>query len=162
MTPSGVKIRRLPEITEAMELVSLFYQDRVLMVRPPRDIFRIARMLLSDIELWAQGARARDERGLPCKPHSPRAICWSLNGALAVSSNPYGITPPSLLEVLDGIVREWGLVQRLYLSEYGHEVWEDCDDFNDQRPYRFVLALLDEAVVQTGTRELRWRQKSWR
>ena len=133
-----------------MELVSHFCANPALMCRPPQEIFRIARMLLTDIELWSQGARARDEDGHPCLPHDARACQWSMNGALAIASNPYGITPPALLELLDGIVKEWKLVERLYL-EGGVELWETCDDFNDHRPHRFVLALLDEAAARAAT-----------
>jgi hypothetical protein len=135
-----------------MELVSSFYSNPSLMVRSPHDIFRIVRMLLSDVELWAQGARARDENGEPCKPHSPHACCWSLSGALAIASNPYGVTPPVLLKFLDGIVQEWKLAQCYFRDpDTGYEIWEDCDDYNDNRPHRFLLALLDEAVARTAT-----------
>lgn len=117
------------------------------MQRPANEILRIARILLSDPILWAQGARARDVNGVRVKPHHPRAACWSVNGAIAIASNPWGITPPPLLRLLDGIVREWGLVQPLICVD-GFEIWEDSDDFNDQRPHRFILALLDEAIAR--------------
>ena len=129
-----------------MELVSTFFNDRVLMKHTPRDTLRIVRMLLENPMLWAQGARARDVQGRRVTPNSPRAVCWSLNGALAIASNPQGITPPSLLRLLDGIVKEWGMVAPVWTE--GPEVWETCDDFNDQRPHRFILALLDEAITR--------------
>jgi hypothetical protein len=129
-----------------MELVSTFYESRVLMKHTPRDTLRIARMLLDNPVLWTQNAMARDAKGQRVKPNSPRAVCWSLNGAIAIASNPQGITPPPILRLLDDIVREWGMVSPVWLE--GPEIWESCDDFNDQRPHRFILALLDEAITR--------------
>lgn len=129
-----------------MELVSTFYETRALMKRPANEILRIVRMLLENPILWTQGARARDAKGKRVKPNDPRAVCWSLNGAIAIASNEQGITPPELLRLLDGIVKEWGMVAPVWLE--GPEVWEGCDDFNDQRPHRFILALLDEAITR--------------
>lgn len=130
-----------------MQLVSHYFETSSLMVRPANEILRIARILLSDITLWTQNAHARDELGQRVKPNHPAAVCWSINGAIAIASNPYGITPPSIHRLLDSIVREWGMVQPLF-QEGGVEIWEDSDDFNDQRPHRFILALLDEAILR--------------
>ena len=121
------------------------------MVRPANEILRIARMLLSDVRLWAQGARARDIEGHRVQPHDPRAVCWSVSGAIAIASNPHGITPPKIIKLLDEIVKEWKLVAIIWpppdVDPAGcPEIWESSDDFNDARPHRFILALLDEAI----------------
>ncbi|MCF4125183.1 DUF6197 family protein [Methylobacterium sp. SyP6R] len=44
----------------------------------------IARMiaLLADPARWCRGAGARDAVGRPCSPTSPRAVAWSLEGAI--------------------------------------------------------------------------------
>lgn len=133
-----------------MQLVEQYFETSALMVRPPHEILRIARILLTDISLWTQGARARDALGKKVKPHDPRAVCWSLNGAIAIASNPHGITPPGLLMFLTNIVKEWRLIVLLYKADE-FELWEDVDDFNDQRPHRFILALLDEAITRLET-----------
>ena len=125
------------------------YQARsALMRRPAVEVLRIARRLLNDPQLWTQEARARDLRGRPVRPNSPKAACWSLGGALAVASNQYGITPPTILRMLDLIVREWGMVDKLWPDDDtpGPEIWECAEDYNDIRPHHFVLALLDEAI----------------
>jgi hypothetical protein len=132
-----------------MELVSTFFADTALMKHSPRDTLRIVRMLLENPLLWAQGARARDAQGKRVKPHDPKAVCWSVNGALAIASNSRGITPPSMLRYLDSIVKEWGMVAPVWLD--GPEIWEGCDVFNDERPHRFILALLDEAIARLET-----------
>jgi hypothetical protein len=121
-----------------------------LMQRRAHEVLRIARCLITDVTLWSQWARARDLYGNPVRPHDPTAYCWSLNGALSVASNPYGITPPALLEFLDSILREYGLVELLYCEE-GITLWETCDYFNDMHPHPEVLALLDEAARRTAT-----------
>jgi hypothetical protein len=129
-----------------MELVSTFFNDRALMKRTPRDTLRIVRMLLDNPLLWTQGARARDEKGHRVRPNAPTAVCWSINGAIAIASNERAITPPSLLRFLDGIVKEWGMVAPVWLD--GPEIWDGCDVFNDERPHRFILALLDEGIAR--------------
>jgi hypothetical protein len=44
----------------------------------------IAQMLalLGDPARWCRGAGARDAAGRPCSPTSPRAVAWSLEGAI--------------------------------------------------------------------------------
>ena len=129
-----------------MELVSTFYANPALMKHSPRDTLRIARMLLENPVLWTQGARARDSQGKRVKPNAPTAVCWSVSGAIGIASNRWAIAPPELLRMLDSIVKEWGMVAPVWLD--GPEIWEGCDDFNDQRPHRFILALLDEAITR--------------
>ena len=129
-----------------MELVSTFYASPELMKRSPLETLRIVRKFLEDPEVWTQGARARDAIGQRVKPHHPSAVRWSLNGAIAIASNEWGITPPQLLQLLDDIVREWGAVEPFWLPKGGPEIWETCDDFNDQRPHHLVMALLDAAI----------------
>lgn len=120
-----------------------------LLWRPASEIFRITRVFLSSEVLWTQGARARDEDGRIVKPHSPRAVCWSINGALALASNPLGVTPPVLLRVLDYLARQHGLARRC--SPQG--MWEDVDDVNDNCTHATVLGLLDDASLFSASVE---------
>lgn len=115
----------------------------------PSETLRAARLLITDVLLWTQHARARDGRGRRCAPNDPRATQWSINGAIGVVSNPYGVTPPYLLRRLDMALIKRNAVQRLFPvagDEWAGEcpeTWESCDDFNDTRAHVEVLTLLD-------------------
>jgi hypothetical protein len=132
--------------------------DERLLCRPPVEVLKIARILLDDMWLWSQGARARDEEGLPVPPNHPRACCWSITGAIAVASNPYGITPPFFLRVLDARAWELGLLRRVMppLSRRDEELdaqlpptmtYDSVDDFNDYCYHGHVLELLDSTIA---------------
>jgi hypothetical protein len=115
-----------------------------LMRLSPADTFKAARMLISSSYVWTQNARARDSHGNKCAPNDPDASQWSINGALAVVSNPQGITPTWLLQCLDQLVVECGQAELLY-SEGGVLLWSNCDDLNDDRSHADVLNLLTTA-----------------
>jgi len=139
-----------------MATLDTLWNSEALQQRRPSDAFYMARELLGDSSRWTQGARARDVEGLPVFPHSPRATRWSMNGALAVVSNPWGITPPRLLQTLDRIARECQLVSVLCRYEVGGirwDLWESADDFNDQRPHNYILRLLELAAQDAATLE---------
>jgi hypothetical protein len=129
-----------------------FLGDATMRLRPSQTM-RAARLLITDVYVWTQHARARDASGRNCKPNDPRACSWSMNGAIAVVSNPHGVTPPFLLRRLDFMVMELGKVNRLFpqQGEPHHatcaEVWESSDDFNDFRTHADVLNLMDAAYV---------------
>ncbi len=124
----------------------------------PSRTVQAARMLITDVQLWTQHARARDAWGRRCKPNSLRATQWSMNGALAVVSNPHGIAPPYLLRRLDRLAIELGMVTCLFPEPYDEwkdgcfEIWESCDDFNDYRTHADVLNLMD--TVALGLQEV--------
>jgi hypothetical protein len=132
--------------------------DMRCMHREPVEIVRIARMLLDDIELWAQGARARTSTGRPCSPNHPDASAWSITGALAVASNPWGICPPFFLKILDARALELGLLRLVAPPETPREAYldgflpptithESVDEMNDYCPHVHVLELLDDLVA---------------
>jgi hypothetical protein len=120
----------------------------------PSETLRAARVLITDVRVWSQHARARNSRGRKCDPNDPDAVQWSMTGAIAVVSNRHGVTPPFLLKRLDRMVVELGLVRRLF-PVAGDEweagcfpIWESCDDFNDFRTHADVLELLDAAAAE--------------
>ena len=90
----------------------------------PKDILRQAHKLLEDPAHWTQGARARDENGRKVRPEDPRAVCWCLESAVAMSCNSYGILPPYFMVLLDQTAEEdFGHVYGapLFNEHYGHE-----------------------------------------
>jgi hypothetical protein len=101
------------------------------------EVLKCARALLDNEEHWAQGARARDERGRNVRPEDPSAVKWCLEGACARVSNNYGITPPDLLALFEQIVRDD------YGIEDGNGSW-----WNDNRDHESMLRLLDDAVAR--------------
>lgn len=111
----------------------------------PSDTVRAARLLISDPYLWTQNARARDISGRRCAANHPDASSWSLNGALAVVSNPFGITPKWLLSALDQLVQELGFSTVLW--EGPPALHTTCDDFNDEHNHADVMNLLDTAYT---------------
>lgn len=118
----------------------------------PSRTVQAARMLITDIQLWTQHARARDPRGRKCSPSAYNASQWSLNGAIAVVSNPMGVTPPYFLRRFDRFVVEHRLVNIVFpepgdeWADACFEIWESCDDFNDMRSHAEVLNLMDNVA----------------
>ena len=136
------------------------YTGKSAMRMSPSKTLRAARTLITDVSLWTQRARARNSSYRRCPPNDPAATQWSLNGAIAIVSNPQGVTPPYLLRRLDLAVIEMGLVQRLFPQpgeEWAagcFEIWESCDDFNDNRTHADVLELMD--ITAQGLQEAGW------
>jgi hypothetical protein len=139
-------------------MIPIYKLDQRLMCRPPNQILRIARILLSDILLWSQGARARDESGRAVPPNHPNACCWSLTGAIAVASNPQGLVPPYFLRILDVLAFEMGLLRRVMNPVSAREqeldellcpsiTHESVDEMNDYCHHAHVLQLLDRAIA---------------
>lgn len=139
-------------------MTPIYQLDQRLMCRPPNQILRIARLLLSDIRLWAQGARARDEEGKPVSPNHPRACCWSITGAIAVASNPQGLVPPYFLRILDALAFELGMLKPLMppINPQQEQLdallaptitHESVDEMNDYGQHDEILLLLDRAIA---------------
>jgi hypothetical protein len=106
--------------------------------RSPLQILGGVRSLLRDEGRWCQQAQARDSVGRTVRTHSPDAAAWSIEGAVARSSNNVGIVPPSMLGLLDQMVIDFlGLG-----TEAG--IWEDRDVswFNDNFDHASVLEFL--------------------
>lgn len=128
---------------------------------PPAEVLLHARSLIYDPSAWTSYARARDEQGCPVSPVHPRARQWSLNGAIGRCSNEWGVTPPPILRVLDGIVFEWGATSQWWLdvgvpAEAAFQLpqfWDSCDDFNDMYNHEAVLSLLLEGAQRFLVKE---------
>jgi len=117
-----------------------------LMRMRPSDTIRAARMLISDGRLWTQGARARTTKGYKCAPNHYEATQWSMNGAIAVVSNPYGITPVAIMQQLDWLAMHLGLVECLYHTS-SIILWHSSDDFNDERAHADIMQFMDIAYT---------------
>lgn len=100
-------------------------------------ILQETRNLLQDKCRWTTGARARNSLGRAVKVEDPEATSWSIEGAVARVCNPYGITPISILRLLDRAV---GVVHQ------GEKEMTACM-YNDARNYEAVLEMLDVAIV---------------
>lgn len=129
-----------------MDTTTQVAQAFSLMRMRPSDTLSAARLLISDGRLWTQGARARDSKGRKCPPNDPSATQWSMTGAIAVVSNPYGITPVWMLQQLDWLAMYLGLVECLYHTD-SIILWHSCDDMNDERPHADVMQFLDVAIA---------------
>jgi hypothetical protein len=81
---------------------------------PPAVLLACARLLIE--KGWTQGARAVDERGIPCSPLGPRAVRWDLEGALqraayyilALPSGANVYAEPAYQEALRALSRSCG------------------------------------------------------
>ena len=111
--------------------------------RTYKSVLEDARRLIANQDLWCQGAFARDRYGRTVKPMDPSAAQWSMMGAVAKSSNLYGIIDLNLLRYMNQLV------------EYKHPGGQfDCaGDFNDYFDHATVLAFLDEAIARWGVME---------
>jgi hypothetical protein len=105
--------------------------------RTYRQVLVDARTLIGKHENWTQGAFARDPRGGGVRPKDPGACCWCLLGAVAVSSNPFGLIPPPLMQ---------------YLDHYMHELYGDrfsnLGEMNDYIDHEGTLRFLDGALAR--------------
>jgi|SRR5688572_5578872 len=93
--------------------------------------------LLSDQDRWTQKAHARDQCGNPVKPIEPSACCWCLLGAVARSSNEFGIIPPQVLRYL---------TEMMYYY-YGTQ-FETLGEMNDYVSHDLILQFLQNCISQ--------------
>jgi hypothetical protein len=94
--------------------------------------------LLSDETKWCQLAIALNKDCRKEKINSRNAVAWSIEGAIGLSSNPYGIIPPFILKGLDELVHE--------LTGKDETVgW-----FNDHHNHEAVLGFMQEAIRRAG------------
>lgn len=105
--------------------------------KSPLQILRETRELLSVPDRWTKGARARDASGSSVCPENQAAASWCLGGAIAIVCNPFGILPPSMIRLLDKVVRI------IFPTE------EDIDagEYNELMNHEDILYLLDEAIL---------------
>ena len=105
--------------------------------KKPLQILCETRELLSVEQRWTQGARARDVWKNPVRPEDPTAVAWCIEGAVAVVCNPFGITPFSMLRLLDKVVSiVFHTEEEITVSMY-----------NELMYYEAIVCLLDEAIL---------------
>jgi hypothetical protein len=68
-----------------------------------------------------------------------------MNGAIAVVSNHYGITPVWLLQQLDNLAVQLRLVECMYYTD-SFVLWQSCDDLNDERSHADIMRFMDAAA----------------
>lgn len=130
--------------------------------RHPATVLRSARAILTDPEQWTEKALARDVHGEPVRPNSPNAVCFCLEGAIALCSNLGGVLLPYFSNLLDEQVRLHPVTQThselLVVPLPKDEGDVDTDDmfneptycaslFNDTFRHDIVLDLLDRAII---------------
>jgi hypothetical protein len=67
----------------------------------PQSILLRALWVLRDPNRWARQYFAEDEDRNWVPNNDPRAVRWSISGAVAAASNPEGIMPPYFMKLLD-------------------------------------------------------------
>ena len=108
--------------------------NRLMLGQSPNVILRKAYDRIKDPDCWTTKAQARDEEGKMVRPDDPRAVRWDVQGAVAISSNPFGILPPWFMVYLDGLAQEEGIT--------------DVGNYNDIMRHDVVLGLLVKAVAR--------------
>ena len=108
------------------------------------EIFEEARELISVPERGTQHSVARDNESNSVRFDSPRAVCWCIAGALALTSHKNGV---KLTGPIASILRE---VQNILESlEPGTNAW--IGFFNDTHTHAQALQLLDKAIKLAKT-----------
>lgn len=107
----------------------------------PAGVALDARVLLA--RRWTQPSddteaniRARDELGRPCNPHSPKAVGWTLVGALLRATNSDDRTPQAVA-VFEALRKQLGRNPSDWANEPG-------------RTQREVLAAFDAVIAELG------------
>ena len=65
------------------------------------------------------------------KPHDPAAVCWDVEGAIAIECNPYGILPPFFMKLMDEVAGKYG--------------FDSIGQFNDTYTHEHILRIMAEA-----------------
>lgn len=129
----------MPSTTKFLEECDALTSGKTLV-----QILEDVRIVLCDPERWTQHVRARDAEGYEVRVEDPEAVCWCIEGAIAVVCNPYGITPPHVLKALDKVV----------FAIMGRDV--GVGYLNDMVMHEVIMQLLDEAIlieeVRSGNR----------
>lgn len=100
----------------------------------PWEILQNTYDLLSNEACWTQGARARDQEGVPVQPEDPNAVAWDIEGAVAISCNSFGILPPYFMVVLDQVAMEMRCI--------------GVNEANEAFTHEGVLELLSRAIMR--------------
>jgi len=69
----------------------------------PRNILLRALWVLRDPNRWVNYSRAVDDEGHAVAVDDPAATRWSIEGAVAMASNPHGILPQFFMKFLDEV-----------------------------------------------------------
>jgi hypothetical protein len=74
----------------------------------PVTVLRRALEIIREPEQWTPRSRALDANNNPVRPEDPNAVCWCIEGAIALACNNFGILPPYFMLVLDQTSMEYG------------------------------------------------------
>lgn len=117
--------------------------------RTPSEILLATKQRLRP-DAWTKAAVARDARGRNVKPLDPNACCWCVEGALAVESNPYGLIPPILLQLIDAAAIHVATHLGLHTPNSEFSI-TTMAELNDMASFEVVHAALDVALEYANT-----------
>lgn len=103
----------------------------------PRTILLRALWVLRDPSRWVNYTRAADVDGRAVAVDDPDAVRWSIEGAVAMASNPHGILPQFFMKLLDDVSRE------LYQEDSVNCLEDYCD-------HAAVVRVLLRAIERTA------------
>lgn len=104
----------------------------------PLNILLRAFWVLRDRRRWVNFAYAVDEDWNEVHVTDPTAVRYSLEGAVAMASNPYGLLPPYFMKLLDEVIMEL----------YGEDGGVGC--LEEYCGHRTVLLVLKRAIERVG------------
>ncbi len=118
---------------------SFFTRMNMLCQRPPRHVLQDALEILQDPHKRCRSpfAVAEDEVGQSVRPADPSAVRWSVEGAIAKVSNPYGVLPPYFMVLLDNVI----------CDEFGMHC--NVPYFEDHYGHAEILRVLELAIERT-------------
>lgn len=97
---------------------------------------------VSDEEKFSNYFFAADENWRPVKIIDPRAVRWSIEGAVGLASNDFGVVPPAILKFLDGVVHEY--------TGQEEDVGWFCQNFCHEEVMAFLQVALGKARLLGG------------
>lgn len=117
-----------------------------------------AKALLEDPGHWTSGAYARNLEGSSVDPLSPVAVCWCLEGAIRLKTEPLFATPPlELYDLLDAAATMLYSTQ-LRIDHVNFDTgapeepicpyfaFESANYANDTLGHSAALSILDKAI----------------
>lgn len=112
--------------------------------------------LFQDDRKWIRGSRAVNAALQSVAPHSPNAVAWSLKGGLQYEDSAYiaYMRDDDAPEPTEPFPSDLAI---MFLEDFAADYLDvpppvDLEDFNDQRSYGAVLALLKEAGMDLACR----------
>jgi hypothetical protein len=103
----------------------------------PQSILLRALWVLRDPNRWVSFHRAADVNYNWVPANDPRAVRWSIEGAVAMACNPEGVLPPFFMKLLDEVSLE------LYREESVNCLEEYCR-------HQHVVQVLQRAIERVS------------